>query len=124
MVLIWAILGSAAPLFATSFASGQRHYAVSEDDDKVYCLVLNQDRTVSATVFAQHGGTSVVNDAAGNVYVASGQVLIYDRDGKQHGVLEVPERPSSLVFGGADRHTLVIGARGSLYAVATAVAGQ
>jgi sugar lactone lactonase YvrE len=36
----------------------------------------------------------------------------------------VPERPIGLVFGGADRQTLFILTRHTLYAVKTQVAGQ
>ncbi len=47
----------------------------------------------------------------------SGQVYIYNHEGKQIGIPEVPERPSSLAFGGTDRKTLFIGARSSLYSI-------
>ena len=76
------------------------------------------------TVFAERGGTSVVSDEAGNVYIAEGQVYIYNRDGKQIGALEVPERPGSLAFGGPDKRTLFIGARSSLYSIRTAAPGR
>ena len=65
-----------------------------------------------------------MTDTAGNVYIASGQVWIYDRTGKEVGVLETPERPGSLVFGGADKHTLFIGARSSLYSIRTESPGR
>jgi len=39
-------------------------------------------------------------------------------------VLEIPERPSSLAFGGADHQTLFIGARSSLYAIRIASVGK
>jgi sugar lactone lactonase YvrE len=58
------------------------------------------------------------------VYVAGGQLYIYSADGKQIGVVEIPERPSSLAFGGADKKTLYIGARGSLFSMQTAAAGR
>lgn len=58
-----------------------------------------------------------VVDAAGNVDVASGQVWIYNRDGRPIGLLEVPERPGSLAVGGPDERTLFIGARTGLYAI-------
>jgi sugar lactone lactonase YvrE len=58
------------------------------------------------------------------VFVASGQIEIYDRAGKQIGTIEVPERPGSLVFGGPDKRTLFIGARGALYAVRMQTAGN
>lgn len=100
-----------------AFAPGTSHYLTSEDDGRTYLATLGNDGKLSTTVFAERGGTSVVTDASGNVYIASGQVWIYDRNGKQIGVLEVPERPGSLAFGGPDRHTLYIAARGSLYAI-------
>ena len=64
-----------------------------------------------------------MTDTNGNVYIASGQVWIYDRNGKEIGVLELPERPASLAFGGPDKRTLFIGARSSLYSIRTKAAG-
>jgi hypothetical protein len=107
-----------------SFAIGDQHFITSEDDAATYSARLRNDRTLSTSLFAERGGTSVVEDDAGNVYLASGQVYIYDHAGKQIGVLEVPERPSSLAFGGPDHSTLFIGARSSLYAIRTASAGR
>jgi sugar lactone lactonase YvrE len=74
---------------------------------------------MAVKLFAERGGASVVEDMSGNVYIASGQVYVYDREGRPEGVLEVPERPGSLCFGGKERRTLFIGARGSVYAVET-----
>jgi sugar lactone lactonase YvrE len=106
------------------FAPGDSHYLTSEDDGRTYVAKLDGYRSLSTSVFAERGGTSVVSDRAGNVYLASGQVWIYDRSGKELGVLEVPERPGSLAFGGADRRTLLIGARGSLYSIRTEAPGR
>ncbi|MGA2555402.1 MAG: glycosyl hydrolase family 28-related protein [Verrucomicrobiota bacterium] len=100
-----------------AFAPGQSHYLTSEDDGRTYVAKLDNYRSLSTTVFAERGGTAVVSDTAGNVYLASGQVWIYDRAGKEIGVLELPERPGSLAFGGPDKRTLFIGARSSLYSI-------
>jgi sugar lactone lactonase YvrE len=62
----------------------------------------------------------VVTDVAGNVYLAEGQLYVYNSAGKQTGMVE---RPSSLAFGGSDHRTLYIGARASLYSIRTAAAG-
>jgi sugar lactone lactonase YvrE len=75
-------------------------------------------------VFAERGGTSVVTDASGNVYIAGSEVWIYDGKGKPLGVLEIPERPGSLGFGGADWCTLYIAARTSLYSIRTKLSGR
>jgi hypothetical protein len=106
------------------FAPGETRPIVSEDDEKTWGGTIGADYQMVVKLFAERGGTSVVEDTAGNVYIASGQVYVYDRDGKPQGVLEVPERPGSLCFGGKDGRTLFIGARGSVYAVETAAAGK
>ena len=79
---------------------------------------------LSAEMILERGGSSVVTDTAGNLYLASGQVFVYNKQRKQIGVLEVPERPSSLAWGGLDGKTLFIGARSSLYAIRTANSGS
>ena len=104
------------------FHVGDEHFAVSEDDGAVYRLKLDSLEHVTATEFAPRGGTGVVADTAGNVYVASGQLYIYDAGGRQIGVVEIPSRPESLALGGADKKTLYIGARGSLFSLRTAAA--
>ncbi len=106
-----------------AFAPGDSHYLTSEDDGRTYIAKLDNYRALSTTNFAERGGTSVVTDSADNVYIASGQVWIYNRAGKQIGVLELPERPGSLAFGGSDKRTLFIGARSSLYSIRTAAPG-
>jgi sugar lactone lactonase YvrE len=63
------------------------------------------------------GGESVTEDAQGNVYIAAGQVYVFDAAGKLIDTIEVPERPAQLLFGGTDRKTLFILARSSLYSV-------
>jgi len=99
--------------------AGEPVYLTSEDDGRTYVGTWDGNRGLATSVFAERGGNSVVSDAAGNVYLASGQVWIYDRMGKQIGCLDVPERPSSLAFAGLDRRTLFIAARSSLYAIET-----
>jgi hypothetical protein len=120
--------GTWRPLLQSSqlatFAIGEQHFIVSEDNARTWTGTLGPGETLTTHLFAERGGTSVVSDTAGNVYIAGSQVYVYDRNGHQAGVLEVPERPTSLCFGGKDRHTLFIGARGSLYAIAIAAPGQ
>ena len=106
------------------FRPGETRPVVSEDDAKTWRGTLGSDGRMAAELFAERGGTSAVEDTAGNVYIASGQVYVYDREGRAEGVLEVPERPGSLCFGGKQRRTLFIGARSSVYAVKTRAAGK
>jgi hypothetical protein len=75
-------------------------------------------------LFAEQGGEGVVVDSRGNVYIAAGQVYVYNPAGKLIDTIEVPERPLQLVFGGADHRTLFVPARTSLYSVRTRYPGR
>ena len=51
----------------------------------------------------------------GRVYVANGQVFVYDASGRALGRIDVPERPLQLLFGGVDGRTLFILTHHALY---------
>ena len=85
------------------FSVGVSGLAASEVDDKTYRVHLQTLTSITATTFAPRSGTAVVQDAAGNTYIAGAQVFTYDQSGHLTGVLEIPERPSSLAFGGGRR---------------------
>jgi hypothetical protein len=106
------------------FNVGDEEMEASEEDDATYRVKLDSLEHVTAKEFVPRGGSSIVTDTSGNVYVAEGQLYIYNAGGKQIGIVEIPERPSSLAFGGADKRTLFIGARGSLFTLQTATAGK
>jgi hypothetical protein len=98
--------------------------AASEEDDAIYRMKLNSLSSITVSEFVPRGASSVVTDSAGNVYVAGDQLYIYSAAGKQLGIVEIPERPTSLAFGDSDRRTLFIGARGSLFAIHTQAPGR
>jgi hypothetical protein len=82
------------------------------------------DGTISnLKLFAERGGEAVTSDSDGDVYIAAGQIYVYSKGGELLSTVRVPERPLSLVFGGADRKTLFIAARTSLYAVRLRLGG-
>jgi len=63
-------------------------------------------------------------DVDGRVWSSAGDgVRIHDISGKLLGTIAVPEVPANLCFGGADRKTLFITARTSLYAIEVRVKG-
>ena len=75
-------------------------------------------------LFVEQGGESLAADDHGNVYIAAGQVFVYNQAGNLIATIDVPERPSQLLFGGADHSTLFILARSSLYEVHTRFRGR
>lgn len=64
-------------------------------------------------------------DDLGRLYVATlAGIQIFTSDGALQGTIAVPEQPSNCAFGGADRRTLYITARTSLYQVRVATPGK
>jgi sugar lactone lactonase YvrE len=85
-----------------------------------YRATVKPDGSLTAfEPFAPRGGESVAVDAQGNVYVANGQIFVYNPAGKQIGRIDVPERPLGIVFGGPGKRTLFILAHHALFAAQT-----
>ena len=105
--------------------AGQPYYVSDENGEKTYVASIGPDGTISnLKLFAEQGGESVTVDAKGNVYIAAGQVFVYNPSGNLIDTIDIPERPSQLLFGGSDGSTLFILARSSLYAVQTRYKGR
>ncbi|MGC2731753.1 MAG: SMP-30/gluconolactonase/LRE family protein, partial [Candidatus Sulfotelmatobacter sp.] len=105
--------------FAPAVA-GHPYYVSDENGEKTYAATVEPDGTLSdLKLFAERGGESLTVDDKGNVYIAAGQIFVYNPSGHLIETIDVPERPSQLLFGGRDGHTLFILARRSLYAAQT-----
>jgi len=104
---------------------GHSFFISDEEEEKTYAADVQADGTLAnPKLFAEQGGESVTVDEGGHVYIAAGQVFVYDRSGQAIDTINVPERPVQLLFGGSDRKTLFILARTSLYSVECRFAGQ
>jgi len=98
---------------------GERVFISNESEDRTFSGLLGEGGAVTdLKPFANRGGESVAVDRDGNVFIANGQVFVFDRAGKPLGRIDVPDRPLQLLFGGADRRTLFILTHHALYAVA------
>ena len=104
---------------------GQPYYISDESEEKTYVATVGVDGSISnLRLFAEQGGESLVVDDQGYVYIAAGQIFVYNPAGDLIDTIDVPERPSQLLFGGTDNSTLFILARSSLYAVHTRFKGR
>jgi sugar lactone lactonase YvrE len=103
---------------------GKPFYVTNQSEQRTYTGTVNADGSLSGLrLFAEQGGENLAQDNQGNVYLAAGQVFVYNSSGKLIDTVKVPERPLNLVFGGKDRRTLFILTQSSLYAVRTRAAG-
>ncbi len=105
----------------------QPYLPVSDESEQKEAYVgdVGGDGAISnLRLFAEQGGEYVTVDEKGNVYIAAGQVFVYDPSGHLIDTIEIPERPSQLLFGGSDGHTLFILARSSLYVVQARFRGR
>jgi sugar lactone lactonase YvrE len=100
-------------------------YVTDESEEKTYVGTVGTVGTISnLKLFTERGGEGLAVDEKGNVYIAAGQVFVYNPEGTLIDAIEIPERPSQLLFGGSDGHTLFILARSSLYTVQTKYRGR
>ncbi len=105
--------------------AGQGLYISDEEEQRTFKASVEPDGALKdLKLFVNVGGESVTEDAEGNVYIAAGQICVFNSAGKLIDTIDVPERPSQLLFGGAHRKTLFIAARSSLYAVQMKYAGR
>jgi sugar lactone lactonase YvrE len=96
----------------------QTFYVTNEAELKTWAFKVGSDGALTdPRLFVQEGGENLAVDAHGNVYIAAGQVLVFDPAGNLIDSIEIPQRPICLVFGGRDGKTLFITARSSLYSV-------
>jgi hypothetical protein len=97
---------------------GKPFYASDEYDKRLVRMDVDKDgRLFSLRYWIEQAEFGSAVDANGNIYIADGDIYIFDSDGQKKGMIKVPERPSSIQFGGPDGKTLFITARSSLYGV-------
>ncbi len=97
---------------------GRKFYASDEYDKRMVRMDVAPDGGLSnMEYFVEWGEFGSAVDSEGNLYVADGQIYIFDKDGNEKGVIRTPERPSAIAFGGRNGNTLFITARSGFYSV-------
>lgn len=84
----------------------------------VHCYEVSAAGKLGKKLFQTKAGSDgMAVDVEGNLYTTHGKVHVYDADGNEIDVIDVPEGPANVCFGGDDFRTLFITARTSLYSV-------
>ena len=95
-------------------------YVADEYDQKTWKYTVDPDGTLSnPQSFAEQGEVGSAVDTHGNVYIAAGEVYVYNPTGQLIDTISVPTRPTGIAFGGADGKTLFIAGRTAVYSVDT-----
>jgi hypothetical protein len=95
---------------------------------KVYASDEIRKRTISMSVDGlgrlhnpvevfPRGETSYALDSEGNLYLAEGQIFVYDKNGMELRRINLEERPVSISTGGVDGETLFVATETSLYGI-------
>jgi hypothetical protein len=97
---------------------GKKTFISDEYDKRTVQLDVDQSGYLSNLKhFAEKGEFSSIPGPNGDVYVAYGDICIFDKAGNNTGSIRLPERPSSIAFGGKDMNTLFITGRRALYSL-------
>jgi len=64
-----------------------------------------------------HGQYSSAVDKNGNLYIADGEIVVFDKSGKEIKRIQMEERPLSVVIGGKDFNILFVTTTKSLYGI-------
>jgi sugar lactone lactonase YvrE len=104
---------------------GVPFYISDEAEEKTWRVEVGEDGSIQRPrLFAERGGEGVAVDAAGNVYLASGEIEVYDAAARLIETIAVPERPIQLLFGGKDGKTLYVLTHNALYSIRMRTKGR
>ncbi len=107
-------LGRCASLSAA--IPGQTIYTSNELPKKFYSFKVEANCKLSEMKEIHgRGEYGYAVDTDGNLYIADGQIFVYDKTGKEINRINVEERPISICFGGSDNNILFITTNSSLY---------
>lgn len=100
-------LGRSCALTVTVPGQSEPVYIVNEMNKTTVQLSVGVDgRLTEQGIICPYGQYSNVTDADGNVYVADGEIFVYDKSGKEQRRIQIEERPISLAIGGRQKDML------------------
>jgi sugar lactone lactonase YvrE len=109
-------LGRSAAL--SEAVPGQPFYVTKEINKTTVKLDVAADGKISdMKQVVPRGEYSSVVDSNGNLYVADGQIFVYDKNYNEIRRISLEERPISIAFGGQNKNTLFVTTHNSLYGI-------
>lgn len=97
---------------------GKPFYTSDEYDKRMVRLDVDDYGVLSnLKYFVEMGEFGSAVNSEGNLYVADGQIYVFDKEGNKIIQINTPERPLTLVFGGKDKKTLFVSSYKSLYSI-------
>jgi sugar lactone lactonase YvrE len=66
--------------------------------------------------FVEKGEFGTAEDSKGNVYIADGEIYVYDVQGKFIKEIKTPERPTSIIIS-SDNKIMYVTSAGSLFSI-------
>ena len=94
---------------------GEVHYGVDELFKRVISFETDENGALSnPKPFARHGEFCVVRHE-NLVYICESNLFVYDLEGNLVEEIEVPERPTTVAFGGVDHKTMFVATRHGIY---------
>ena len=111
-------LGRSCALTVTVPGQSEPVYIVNEMNKTTVQLSVGVDgRLTEQGIICPYGQYSNVTDADGNVYVADGEIFVYDKYGKEQRRIQIEERPISLAIGGRQKDMLFVTTSSSFYGI-------
>lgn len=104
---------------------GKKLYVADIGDNKTYVYDVQEDGYLTnRKLFVEMGSDGMTIDNRGNVYLTGKGVTVFNPKGEKIAHIPIEENwTANVVFGGTDRNTLFITARGTVYTLKMKVRG-
>jgi sugar lactone lactonase YvrE len=92
---------------------------VTHEDPKItYCFdVDDKGKLTNMSEFVKRGEYSNISDSQGNLYLAEGEILVFDKDGDEIRRIKLDERVHSMTWGGRNKNELFVTTSTAFYRV-------
>jgi hypothetical protein len=111
-------LGRSAALISVVPGQKEPVYVIHENNKTTVRFDVNVDGTLTnQTTAYPHGQYSSVTDKNGNLYIADGEIFVYDQSGRLIRRIQMEERPISVAIGGKNFNILFVTTSKSLFGV-------